>query len=83
MEIDIFLNEKHALLSSNLVPRTLKIAFLGLWNFKIFWGGTRFDPPPPSPRKWDQRSFVDTVGYSIQTAISIFIETPEYFIHTL
>ena len=51
MEIDIFLNEKHALLSSNLVPRTLKIAFLGLWNFKIFWGGTRFDPPPPHLEK--------------------------------
>ena len=41
--------KKHTLLSSNLVPRMPKIAFLGLWNFKLFWGRTRLDLPLPPP----------------------------------
>ena len=59
---------------SNLVPRTPKIALLGLWNLKIFWSRTRpdlspaFSPPPLPLEKGDQRPLVDTVGYSIQTA---------------
>ena len=41
--------KKHALLSSNLVPRMTKIAFFGLLNFKLFWGIMQIDPPLPPP----------------------------------
>ena len=44
-----FLEWKTCSFVLTLVPRTLKITFLGLWNFKIFWGSTSSDTPLPPP----------------------------------
>ena len=61
------LNEKHALLFSNLVPRMLKIGYLGPWNFKIFWGRTCFDLPRqkrgPMVPSWYSWLLYPTTGY--------------------
>ena len=60
-------------------PQIWSPELLGLWNFKIFWGGTRLNPPPPPLEKGTSGPLlVQSVTLSKPLATSIFIETPAY-----
>ena len=48
---------------------------LGLWNFKIFWGSTSPDPPPPKKRGITA-SWYSWLLYLNLLVTSIFTETP-------
>ena len=55
------LNEKHALLSSNLFPRTLKIAFKGFKISKFSWLEHAQTPSPPKKKGTNSSLLIQSV----------------------